>query len=331
MRRGSGRTASIVAFSERSGLRHEQLVDIDQRSSRRNILLTNPNGFASKRFQPPAGLSIALTNRARSRRPGGRPLTFRCTENSPRQPGLCLLETTTLARRLPRRLPGPDRSTTRTANKLISGPNGAKRAPMHTITTTTELATACKRLAAHPYVAVDTEFLREDTYWPKLCLVQLAGPDDALIVDPLAKGIDLAPLYALMADTAVIKVFHAGRQDIEIFHAQAGVIPQPHVRYASRRHGVRLRRVRQLRQPRQAHRRCRCRQVLAVHGLEPASAVAGPTHLCARRRHPPAQRLSAPRRRPQGHRPPRMAERGDGRPHRPGHLSGRAARTPGGA
>lgn len=98
---------------------------------------------------------------------------------------------------------------------------------MHTITTTTELAAACKRLAAHPYVAVDTEFLREDTYWPKLCLVQLAGPEDAMIVDPLAKGIDLAPLYALMAETNVVKVFHAGRQDIEIFQAQASVIPQP--------------------------------------------------------------------------------------------------------
>ncbi len=98
---------------------------------------------------------------------------------------------------------------------------------MHVITTTSELAAACARLGAHPYVAVDTEFLREDTYWPKLCLVQLAGPEDAMIVDPLAKGIDLAPLYGLMANPAVVKVFHAGRQDIEIFHAQADIIPQP--------------------------------------------------------------------------------------------------------
>ena len=105
--------------------------------------------------------------------------------------------------------------------------NGDKSPPMHVITTTTELSAACGRLAEHAYVAVDTEFLREDTYWPKLCLVQLAGPADAMIVDPLAKGIDLAPLYALMADTSVVKVFHAGRQDIEIFHAQAGIIPLP--------------------------------------------------------------------------------------------------------
>ncbi len=98
---------------------------------------------------------------------------------------------------------------------------------MHVITTTSELAEACARLAKHPFVAVDTEFLREETYWPNLCLVQMAGPDEALIVDPLAKGIDLAPLYALMADRSTVKVFHAGRQDIEIFHVQAGLVPEP--------------------------------------------------------------------------------------------------------
>jgi len=98
---------------------------------------------------------------------------------------------------------------------------------MHVITTTSELAEACARLAKHPFVAVDTEFLREETYWPNLCLVQMAGPDEALIVDPLAKGIDLAPLYELMADKSTLKVFHAGRQDIEIFHVQAGLVPEP--------------------------------------------------------------------------------------------------------
>ena len=98
---------------------------------------------------------------------------------------------------------------------------------MHVITTTSELAAGCARLSAHPFVAVDTEFLREDTYWPQLCLVQLAGPEDAFIVDPLANGIELTPLYELMANKAVLKVFHAGRQDIEIFHAQARIIPQP--------------------------------------------------------------------------------------------------------
>ncbi len=98
---------------------------------------------------------------------------------------------------------------------------------MHVIMTTSELAEACARLAKHPFVAIDTEFLREETYWPNLCLVQMAGPDEALIVDPLAKGIDLAPLYGLMADKSTLKVFHAGRQDIEIFHVQAGLVPEP--------------------------------------------------------------------------------------------------------
>lgn len=98
---------------------------------------------------------------------------------------------------------------------------------MHVITTTNELGAACSRLAEHPYVTVDTEFLREDTYWPELCLVQMASPAEALIVDPLAKGIDLAPFYSLMANTAVVKVFHAGRQDIEIVYAQARIIPEP--------------------------------------------------------------------------------------------------------
>ena len=98
---------------------------------------------------------------------------------------------------------------------------------MHVITTTPELAAVCERIAQHPFVAIDTEFLREDTYWPELCLVQMASPDEAVIVDPLAKGIDLAPLYNLMASPGVVKVFHAGRQDIEIVYARARLIPDP--------------------------------------------------------------------------------------------------------
>jgi ribonuclease D len=98
---------------------------------------------------------------------------------------------------------------------------------MKLISTTSELSEACAALARHDYVAVDTEFMRETTFWPKLCLIQLAGPDDALIVDPLAPGIDLAPFYALMADERVVKVFHAARQDIEIVHVQAGIVPHP--------------------------------------------------------------------------------------------------------
>ncbi len=99
--------------------------------------------------------------------------------------------------------------------------------PMHVITTTRDLADACRRLAAHAFVAVDTEFMRESTFWPKLCLIQMAGPEDELIVDPMAADLDLAPFFELMADTNVVKVFHAARQDIEIIHYKAGIIPTP--------------------------------------------------------------------------------------------------------
>jgi ribonuclease D len=98
---------------------------------------------------------------------------------------------------------------------------------MRLISTTPELSEACTALARHDYVTVDTEFMRETTFWPKLCLIQMAGPGEALIVDPLAEGIDLAPFYALMANERVVKVFHAARQDVEIVHVQAGIIPHP--------------------------------------------------------------------------------------------------------
>lgn len=98
---------------------------------------------------------------------------------------------------------------------------------MHVITTTRQLAEACARLARHPYVAVDTEFLREHTFWPELCLIQMAAPGEELIVDPLAPGLDLAPFFELMVAEGVLKVFHAGRQDIEIVHAKTGLVPHP--------------------------------------------------------------------------------------------------------
>jgi ribonuclease D len=98
---------------------------------------------------------------------------------------------------------------------------------MRFITTTSDLAEACARLARHPFVAVDTEFLREQTFWPVLCLIQMAGPEDEVIVDPLAPGLDLRDFYDLMANEQVTKVFHAGRQDIEIVYAKAHLIPHP--------------------------------------------------------------------------------------------------------
>jgi ribonuclease D len=98
---------------------------------------------------------------------------------------------------------------------------------MQVITTTSALDEACRRLASAPYVTVDTEFLREQTFWPVLCLVQLAVPGEELIVDPMAQGLDLAPFYALMHDERVTKVFHAGRQDIEIVFNKTGRVPRP--------------------------------------------------------------------------------------------------------
>ena len=98
---------------------------------------------------------------------------------------------------------------------------------MTLITTTQALSELCRRLAAHPYVTVDTEFLRETTFWPKLCVVQLASTDEAAAVDALAEGIDLQPLFALMADPRVVKVFHAARQDVEIFWNLAKLVPMP--------------------------------------------------------------------------------------------------------
>jgi ribonuclease D len=98
---------------------------------------------------------------------------------------------------------------------------------MQVVTSTQSLGALCRQLARHPFVTVDTEFMRETTFWPKLCLIQLASPDIEAIVDPQAKDIDLTPFFELMADKKVVKVFHAARQDIEIVNFKAGLIPAP--------------------------------------------------------------------------------------------------------
>lgn len=98
---------------------------------------------------------------------------------------------------------------------------------MKIITDTSELAASCMAFAKHDYVTVDTEFLRETTFWPVLCLIQIAGPEDECIIDPMVNGIDLAPFFQLMGDESVVKVFHAARQDVEIIHNLAGLIPKP--------------------------------------------------------------------------------------------------------
>ncbi|WP_298245764.1 ribonuclease D [uncultured Bradyrhizobium sp.] len=98
---------------------------------------------------------------------------------------------------------------------------------MDLITTTADLAAACSRLAKHPVITVDTEFLRETTYYPLLCVVQMASAEEAVVIDTLAAGIELKPFFELMANESVLKVFHAARQDIEIIWHQANIIPHP--------------------------------------------------------------------------------------------------------
>ncbi|CAA2159584.1 Ribonuclease D [Methylobacterium brachiatum] len=99
---------------------------------------------------------------------------------------------------------------------------------MDLITTTAALHDVCTRLAEQPFVTVDTEFMRETTYYPKLCLIQIAAPDGSgVLVDPLAAGIDLQPFIDLMADERTVKVFHSARQDLEIIWLMGGILPQP--------------------------------------------------------------------------------------------------------
>ena len=97
---------------------------------------------------------------------------------------------------------------------------------MKLLNDTDSLAQLCARLATEPFITIDTEFLRETTFWPQLCLVQVAGEDEFALIDPLVEGLDLAPLFELLDNENVRKVFHAGRQDIEIFHYLSGRIPQ---------------------------------------------------------------------------------------------------------
>jgi ribonuclease D len=111
--------------------------------------------------------------------------------------------------------------------RVMSPRDASGFAPPRLITTTEELAALCGRLRGEAFVTVDTEFLRERTYWPELCLVQLAGDAEVALVDTLAPGLDLAPLGAMLADPAVLKVLHACRQDVEIFVLRFGAAPVP--------------------------------------------------------------------------------------------------------
>ena len=106
------------------------------------------------------------------------------------------------------------------------GPPDMKIHPL--IDTSAELAALCERLSHHDFVAVDTEFMRENTYWPELCLLQIASVDEAAAIDPMASGLDMAPLLHLLVDNHdVLKVFHAGGQDLEIIYTMTGKMPVP--------------------------------------------------------------------------------------------------------
>ncbi len=117
----------------------------------------------------------------------------------------------------------------RPADRLPATPAPSQTPPssIPLLNTTAELATFCERLASEQFIAVDTEFMRERTYWPRLCVVQLAGVNEAAVIDAIAQGIDLSPLGHLLADRAVTKVFHAARQDVEIFLLLFGAVPTP--------------------------------------------------------------------------------------------------------
>ena len=98
---------------------------------------------------------------------------------------------------------------------------------MKLLTNNDELAEVCERFSHHQFVTVDTEFLRETTFWPKVCLIQIASPEEAIAIDTLAENIDLTPFFALMANPAIVKVFHAARQDLEIIWRLSRLIPTP--------------------------------------------------------------------------------------------------------
>ena len=106
-------------------------------------------------------------------------------------------------------------------------PHSVSTISLQPITASSELADACRRMAKHPFVTIDTEFLRETTYYPLLCVAQMASAEEAVVIDALAPGINLAPFYELMADEKAMKVFHAARQDIEIVWHAAKLIPHP--------------------------------------------------------------------------------------------------------
>src|SRR5271168_3766438 len=113
------------------------------------------------------------------------------------------------------------------AGRLSASPESVYSGPMTVISDSPALAEFCRRMSTEVFVTVDTEFMRDRTYWPDFCLGQVAGAEEAAAIDPMAEGIDLAPMFELLADPQVLKVFHASRQDLEIFFLQGGRLPTP--------------------------------------------------------------------------------------------------------
>ncbi len=105
--------------------------------------------------------------------------------------------------------------------------SGYNKIMMNLITQTTDLEIALATLRTSDFITVDTEFIRETTFWPQLCLIQLASPDTTVLIDPISQDIDLQPFFDLMVDKKVVKVFHAARQDIETIYHIGGIIPSP--------------------------------------------------------------------------------------------------------
>ena len=204
---------------------------------------------------------------------------------------------------------------------------------MNIVVDTEALARFCAEAAGYPYVTVDTEFLRERTYYAQLCLVQIARPgkgdEGAVLVDTLSEKLSLEPLYELFRNRNVVKVFHAARQDLEIFQTTEGVLPAPffdtQVAAMVCGYGDQVGYETLVRQI----ARAAGRQVLAVHRLEPAAAQPGADDLCPRRRHPPPADLRGAGEAARGDRPQRLGRGGGRGADRPRDLPRRARPRPG--
>ena len=192
---------------------------------------------------------------------------------------------------------------------------------MEPITTTKELAAVCTRLAKHDFVTVDTEFLRETTYFPILCVAQVASADEAVVIDALAEGIDLAPFFKLMANEKVLKVFHAARQDIEIVWHRAKIIPHPVFDTQVAAMVLGYGDFDLLRPARAAHHRRHARQVEPFHRLDAPAADRRRSSNTRSPTSPTCATLSRALRRHRQARPHRLGRRGDEDPHLAGHLS----------